>query len=59
MNEKSKDMDEKSTRNLGKVKDVEDVTIEGSIRMKEGAKTKIHEKLIGFDKSLKSKGNKS
>ena len=46
MNEKSKDMDEKSTRNPEKVKDVEDVTIEGSIRMREGAKTKIHEKLI-------------
>ena len=38
--------EEKSTRNSGKVKDVEDVTIERSIRMKEGAKTKIHEKLI-------------
>ena len=46
MNEKSKDMDEKSTRNLEKVKDVEDVTIERSIQMREGAKTKIHEKLI-------------
>ena len=46
MNEKSKDMDEKSTRNSGKVKDVEDVTIERSIRMKEGAKTKIQDKLI-------------
>ena len=40
MNEKSKDMDEKSTRNSGKVKDVEDVTIERSIRIKEGAKNK-------------------
>ena len=39
-------MDEKSTRNPEKVKDVEDVTIERSIRMKEGAKPKIHEKLI-------------
>ena len=38
-------MDEKSTRNPEKVKDVEDVTIERSIRMKEGAKN-IHEKLI-------------
>ena len=46
MNEKSKDMDKKSTGKSGKVKDVEDVTIERSIRMKEGAKTKIHEKLI-------------
>ena len=46
MNEKSKDMDEKSTRNLEKVKDVEGVTIERSIRMRERAKTKIHEKLI-------------
>ena len=46
MNEKSIDMDEKSTGNSGMVKDVEDVTIERSIRMKEGAKTKIHEKLI-------------
>ena len=46
MNEKSKGMDEKSTRNLEKVKDVEDVTIERSIRMREGAKTKIYEKLI-------------
>ena len=40
MNEKSKDMDEKSTRNSEKVKDVEVVTIERSIRMKEEAKTK-------------------
>ena len=46
MNEKSKDMDEKSTRNSGKVKDVEDITIERSIQMKEGAKTKIQDKLI-------------
>ena len=46
MNEKSKDMDEKSTRNSGKVKDVEVDMIERSIQMKEEAKTKIHEKLI-------------
>ena len=46
MNEKSNDMDEKSTSNSGEVKDVEDVTIERSIRLKEGGKTKIHEKLI-------------
>ena len=46
MNEKSKDMDEKSTRSSRKVKDVEDVTIERSTRMKEGAKTKIQDKLI-------------
>ena len=46
MNEKNKDMDEKSTGNSGKVKDVEDVMIERSIQMKEGAKTKIHGKLI-------------
>ena len=46
MNEKSKDMDKKSTGNSGKVKDVEGVTIERSIRMREGAKTKLHEKLI-------------
>ena len=46
MNEKSKDMDEKSTRNSGKLKDVEDVTIERSIQMREGVKTKLHEKLI-------------
>ena len=46
MNEKSKDMDEKSKRNAEKVKDVEDVMIERSIRMREGTKTKIHEKLI-------------
>ena len=39
-------MDEKSARNPEKVKDVEDVTIERSIRMREGAKTEIHEKLI-------------
>ena len=39
-------MDEKSTRNPEKVKDVEDVTIERPIRMKEGAKTKIQDKLI-------------
>ena len=39
-------MHEKSTRNPEKVKDVEDVTIERSIQMREGAKTKIHEKLI-------------
>ena len=46
MNEKSKDMDEKSTRNSEKVKDVEVDMIERSIQMKEEAKTKIHEKLI-------------
>ena len=46
MNEKSKDMDEKSTRNSGKVKDVEVDTIGRSIQMKEGAKTELHEKLI-------------
>ena len=39
-------MDEKSTRNSRKVKDVEVGTIERSIRMKEGAKTKIQDKLI-------------
>ena len=39
-------MDEKSTRNPENVKNVEDVTIERSIRMTEEAKTKIHEKLI-------------
>ena len=46
MNEKSKDMDEKSTRNSEKVKDVEVDMIERSIQMKEEAKTTIHEKLI-------------
>ena len=46
MNEMGKDIDEKSTRNSGKVKDVEDDTIERSIRMKEGTQTKIHEKPI-------------
>ena len=46
MDEKSSDMDEKSTRNSGKIKDVEDVMIERPIQMKEGAKTKIYEKLI-------------
>ena len=40
MNEKSKDMDEKSTRNSEKVKDVEVEMIERSIRMKEEAETK-------------------
>ena len=39
-------MDEKSTRNSEKVKDVEVDMIERSIRMKEEAKTKRHEKLI-------------
>ena len=39
-------MNEKSTRKPEKVKDVEDVTIERSIQMREGAKTKLHEKLI-------------
>ena len=39
-------MDEKSTRNSEKVKDVEVDAIERSIRMKEEAKTKTHEKLI-------------
>ena len=39
-------MDEKSTRNSEKVKDVEVDMIERSIQMKEGAKTKIHKKLI-------------
>ena len=51
-------MDEKSTRNPEKIKDVEDVTIERSIRMREGAKTKIHEKLIGLRKGSKVKVNK-
>ena len=46
MNEESKDMGEKSTRNPEKVKAVEDVMIERVIRMKEGAKTKIQDKLI-------------
>ena len=46
MHEKSKDMDEESPRNSEKVKDVEVVTMERSIRMKEGAKTKIQDKLI-------------
>ena len=46
MNEKCKDMDEKSTINSGKVKDIEAVMIERSIRIKEGAKPKVHEKLI-------------
>ena len=45
MNEKSEDMDEKSTRTSGKVQDVEVDTIERAIRMKEEAKPKIHEKL--------------
>ena len=45
MNEKSKDMDE-NTRNSEKVKDIEVVMIERSIQMKEGAKTKIQDKLI-------------
>ena len=45
MNEKSKDMDE-NTRNSEKVKDVEVVMSERSIQMKEGAKTKIQDKLI-------------
>ena len=51
MNEKSKDMDVKSTRNSGKVKDVEVDTIERSIGMKEGAKTKIQDKLIVLRKA--------
>ena len=46
MNEKSKDMDEKSTEYSGKVKDDEGVTIERSIQMREGAKTITHEKPI-------------
>ena len=46
MNEKSKDMDEKSTRNSEKVKDVEVDMIERSIQMKEGPKRKIQDKLI-------------
>ena len=46
MNEKSKDMDEKSTRNSGKFIDVEVDAIERSIRMKEGAETKIQDKVI-------------
>ena len=44
-------MDEKSTRNPEKVTDVEDVTIERSIRMREGAKTKIHEKAHSLRKA--------
>ena len=46
MNEKSKDMDEKSTRNSEKVKDVEVDTIERFKRKEEGAETKIQDKLI-------------
>ena len=41
MNEKSNAIDEKSTGNSGKVKDVEGVTIERCTQMREGAKTKI------------------
>ena len=51
MHKKSNGMDEKSTRNPEKVKDVEDVTIERSIRMKGGAKTKIQDKLIVLRKA--------
>ena len=58
MNKKSEDMDEKSTRNSGKLKDVEGVTIERSIRMREGAKTKLHEKLIVSEKGSKEKVTK-
>ena len=39
-------MIKKSTRNPEKVKDVEVDMTERSIRMKEGAKTKIQDKLI-------------
>ena len=39
-------MIKKSTRNQEKVKDVEVDMIERSIRMKEGAKTKIQDNLI-------------
>ena len=39
-------IDEKRTRNSEKVKDVEVVTIERNILMKEGAKTKIQDMLI-------------
>ena len=46
MHKKSNGMDEKSTRNPEKAKDVEDVTIKRPIRMKGGAKTKIQDKLI-------------
>ena len=52
-------MDEKSTRNPEKVKDVEDVTIERSIRMKEGAKTKIQDKAHSLRKGSKVKVNKA
>ena len=46
MNEKSKDMDERSTGNSEKVKDVEVDMIERSKQMKEEAKTEIHENVI-------------
>ena len=52
MNEKSKHMDEKSTRNSEKVKDVEFDKIERSIRMKEGAKTKKQDMLIHCNRDL-------
>ena len=39
-------MIKKSTRNPEKVKDVEVDTIERSLRMQEGGKTKIQDKLI-------------
>ena len=46
MNEKSKDIDEKSTRNSEKVKDAEVDTIERSKQKEEGTKTTIQDKLI-------------
>ena len=53
-------MDKKSTGSTEKLKDVEVDTIERSIQLKEGAKTKIYEKIIVlercmFEKRLKSK----
>ena len=51
-------MDEKSTRNPEKVKDVEDVTIERSIRMREGAKTKKTRKAHSLRKGSKVKVTK-
>ena len=57
VHEKSKDMDEKSTGNSGKIKDIEDVTIEISVRMKEGAEKK--QKAHSFRKGSKVMATKA
>ena len=55
MHKKREDMDEKSTRNSGKVKDVEVDMIGRSIRMKEGGKTSKDVEDVTIERSIRMK----